>query len=237
MKISKNKLSKLASRTVSVVPPTPPKGGKVKGAAPVPSKGGKARVVVPAPAPVKTGPERRALYVAVGLRGTVLCLGMVSTAGFRPLRDHNGETAEFTARPVPEGLFPACWKGNGAESLWGKACGLYVSPAGEPVRFLPLTQAESKGLVRWDALVVNDKLQKVLVPGGWKAVQMIPKYLGSDNTGGRWESFTHPQAALGRQAGFAAKVSIPGAKTPPAPAKGKAAPVKAKAKATVKAGK
>lgn len=175
-------------------------------------------------APVKSGPERKAVLCAVGLRGVILSPGFLSSAGFRPVRNHNGEASDFSSRPVQLGeKFAASWKGSGAESLWGKACGLYVSPAGEPVRLFELSKALSLGIVRKVKGTVEGKAADLYVPATWSDKMELPSYIGAENPGGRVESFGHPDGA-GRQAGFARACSIGAASYSPK-GEGKAKPI------------
>lgn len=200
------------TKTPAVPAATAPAAKAAKGAkvpAPKAGKNPAPKAVAPATttAPFK---GRETVLAAVGLRGVVLCVGKLSSdsGSFQPLRDHNGVRQDFSPRPIKLGeSVPAVWKGNGAESLSGKAIGAYVSPAGEKYRLFTLDGALKSKVIKPVTFRVNGKARKCYVPSGWTEKQLIPQYIGAETPLGRWEHRKHPDGEA-RQGGAHAKVEL-----------------------------
>ena len=198
MKIKKS-VSKVATKAVVA------KGKQVKPATPV--------VVKPE---VAKGKGKQTVLVAIGLRGVVLSSGVLFSDGsYSPSRDHNGTIQEFAARPAKLGeSVPAVWKGAGGESLWGKAVGAYVSPAGESFKLLTLDRALETKAVRKETFLANGSKAECFVPSGWTEKMQFPQYIGTASPLGRFEPKLHPNGAA-RQGGAHAKLELVPTKAAP----------------------
>lgn len=179
-----------------------------KSTAKVPAKVAKPTAPVAPVAKIAAG--KATTLCAVGLRGVVLSSGLLhGDTHVTPTRDHNGVKAEFQPRPVKLGeSVPACWKGQGAESLFGKAIGAYVSPAGENFRLFTLASALTKGIVRKVTFLADGKPAECFVPSGWTEKQQFPQYVGTQTILGRFEPKLHKDGAE-RQGGAHVKLELP----------------------------
>jgi hypothetical protein len=178
-------------------------------AKPAANKAKPATVAKPTVEAPKLGKGVITAMAAIGLRGIVLCKGTLhGETHFAPSRDHNGQEQEFQARSVKLGeSVPAVWKGNGSESLWGKAVGAYVSPAGENYKLVTLAHALKAKLIRPVKMLADGKPFECFVPFNWTTKQFLPQYVGVATSLGRFEPKLHKDGAE-RQGGAHVKLEL-----------------------------